>query len=127
MARFQAHAGHRVNIWQVPETPELAAWIEQFRKVPPAHRLVDLADDKDLKESFGLAKEILERAYSLRCLLRRAGWAHDSPIWGFLHEELYPLRLALETLRMPIEDALRYVGDENSRLRDKGVPLTKYG
>lgn len=109
--------------WQVADTPTLSEWIERFKKLPPAHELVDLMNKKDLGDAFGLVKEILERAHSLRCLLRRATWPYDSPIWGFLYDELQSLRITLETLKMPMEEAVRYVGDEHARLKRENVML----
>ena len=104
-------AGH----WRIPDTPELREWVRNFRKTESAERIVDLCDKAQLQDAFGLVKEILERAHSLRCLLRKAGWAHCSPIWGFLYEELHPLRMTLETLKMPIEDVFRYIDNEERR------------
>lgn len=105
-------AGH----WAIPDTPELRRWMEEYRKTESAQRIVDLCDKAQLQDAFGLVKEILERAHSLRCLLRKAGWAPNSPIWGFLYQELHPLRMTLETLKMPIEEALRYVEEEEERI-----------
>lgn len=105
-------AGH----WSIPDTPELRRWMEEYRKAESAQRIVDLCDKVQLQDAFGLVKEILERAHSLRCLLRKAGWARNSPIWGFLYEELHPLRMTLETLKMPIEEALRYFSEEEERI-----------
>ena len=110
-------AGH----WQISDTLELQEWVRNFSKRPSAQRLVDLNDDRQLNEAFALAKEILERAHSLRCLLRKIGWPKDSPMWGFLHRELGPLRLALETLRMPIEEAMTYIEEDKRAARERGV------
>ena len=107
--------------WKIPDSPELKNWVRDFAKAPSAQRIVDLADDGQLRDSFRLVKEILKRAHSLRCLIRRGGWAHDSPIWGFLFDELRPLRLTLETLKMPIEDVLAYIKEENREARKRGI------
>lgn len=112
-------AGH----WLIPDTPELREWVRNFSKTPSAQRIVDLADSGQLRDAFRQVTEILERAHSLRNLLRTAGWASDSPIWGFLFDELRPLRLTLETLKMPIEDALSYIEEENREARERGVML----
>ena len=81
---------------------------------------MDLADDGQLRDAFRLVREIPERTHSLRCLIRKAGWAHESPIWGFLFDELRPLRLTLETLKMPIEDVFAYIKEENREACESG-------
>lgn len=110
-------AGH----WRISDTPELLEWIRNFSKRPAAQEAVDRYESNDHAEAIALAKEILERAHSLRCLLRKIGWPRNSPLWGFLHQELGPLRLTLETLRMPIEEAIAYIEEDNRAARERGV------
>ena len=40
--------------WQVADTSELSGWIERFRKLPPAHELVDFVNKKEHSDAFGL-------------------------------------------------------------------------
>jgi excisionase family DNA binding protein len=107
--------------WKIADSPELREWVRNFSKRPSAQQIVERNDSKQHAEAIALAKEILERAHSLRCLLRKIGWAYDSPLWGFLYQELWPLRLTLETLRMPLEEAMTYVEEEKRAARERGV------
>lgn len=104
-------AGH----WLIPDSTEVREWLWRHRKA--AMPAISKEDRGCLspRETYELAKEIHMRANSLRRALRRATWFPQHPMWMWVWQDLEPLRVILESLCMPIDQAIEFIAEQKKK------------
>ena len=109
--------------WHIPDSPEIRKWLDCHSKA--AMKRIRESDRGRLSadETYRLAKEIHVKAQSLRRALRRATWFPEHPIWKWVWQDLEPLRVTLESLCMPIDQALNFIEEQRKKRPVKPRPL----
>lgn len=112
-------AGH----WIIPDSKQVRRWIECHRKPVMSEIGKDDRGCLNAAETYQLAKEIHIKAHSLRRALRRATWFPEHPIWKWVWKDLEPLRITLESLCMPLDQAIDYIQKEKQKRPIETRPL----
>jgi hypothetical protein len=107
--------------WVIPDSKQVRRWIACHRKAAMPEK-IDHGHRGSLNaaETHQLAKEIHIKANSLRRALRRATWFPGHPIWNWVWQDLEPLRVTLESLCMPIDQALDFIQKEKEKRPVRG-------
>ena len=109
--------------WIIPDSKQVRRWIACHRKADMPEIGKDDRGCLNAEETYQLAKEIHIKAHSLRRALRRATWFPGHPIWKWVWKDLEPLRVALESLCMPLDEAMDFIQKEKQKRPTETRPM----
>lgn len=101
--------------WLIEDTPDVRRWIDCHRKVEMPGIPKEVSGSLSPEDTYQLAKEIHIKANSLRRALDRATWFQGHPIWTWVWQDIEPLRVTLESLCLPLDEALTFVQEQQEK------------